>query len=712
MARSARKVVHWILGSILLLVIVGAVALWALVDTGAYKQQLETLVKEKTGRELVIAGPLRLTLFPALGVKTEKVALGNAPGFGDAPMLEVGEMAIHVEVMPLLKGRVQVDTVILDGLRLRLSRNRQGVTNWDDLLPPSTGQASPELPLSRKPAGGESGPLPLLAVAGIRIRDARIDWQDDMNGQTYHLGPLDLSVGRVTPGRPFPITARIGIESHAPDLRGTVSLSSKVAYEPVGPQIRLADLEIKPELNGKALPGERLAGRLVSPKLGIDLQADRLDSPRLQWRQTDFALALLDISVKNLRSAPDYRARLEVPAFDPRKLLNRLAVSLPPMADRAALASLTLTGDIRGNTRRAALQQIRLILDDSTLTGEITLASFTPLALRYTLALDGIDADRYLPPPATNPASKAPAPPAGTATAAAGEGLPLDFLRRLDAKGLLTIGRLKAMNLHSERIRIPLEARNGRIRLAPLAARLYQGVYAGDIRLDVTGPEPRIRLDERLQDVQIGPLLADLIGDDKIRGTATLSAKLAADGLDPLAFRRTLNGTARFDFRDGAVKGFDLVRIEQELRARLKGQPVPQKAGDERTAFSRITGSARITNGLARNDDLRAALPHARAIGAGVADLVSEKVDYTLKVKFTSEVAGQSGTPYEKIDKPPLPIHFRGTFGKLDIRPDFETVLKELARRELKKKEAEVKGRARKELEKKAGELLKGLKLP
>jgi len=712
MARSARKVVLWILGSILLLVIAGLVALWVLADTGAYKQQLETLVKEKTGRELVIAGPLRLTLFPALGVRTEKVALGNAPGFGDAPMLEVGELAIHVAVLPLLKGQVQVDTITLDGLRLRLARNRQGVTNWDDLLPPPGGQAPPEMPASPGPAGEESGPLPLLAVAGIRIRDARIDWQDAMTGQTYHLGPLDLSVGRVTPGHPFPISARLGIESHEPDLRGTVSLTGKVVYEPIGPRIRLANLEITPELTGKALPGERLSGRLASAKLDIDLQTDRLESPRLQWQQADFALSLLDITVTKLRRAPAYRARLEVPVFDPRKILAQLAISLPPMADNTALGSLALSTRIHGNVRRLALKQLRLSLDDSTLTGDIDLPSLAPPALRYTLKLDGIDADRYLPSPTTGPAAKAPAPPGGTATAAAGEALPLDFLRHLDAKGLLTIGKLKAMNLRSEQIRIPLEASRGRIRLAPLAARLYQGTYAGDIRLDVTGPEPRIRLDERLQNVQIGPLLADLAGDDKIRGTATLSAKLAADGLDPTAFRRTLNGTARFDFRDGAVKGFDLVRIEQELRARLKGQPIPPKADNAQTAFSRITGSAQVTNGLARNDDLRAALPHARAIGAGVADLVSEKVDYTLKVKFTSEVAGQSGTPYEKIDKVPLPIHFRGTFEKLDIRPDFEAVLKALARRELKKKEAEVKERARKELEKKAGELLKGLKLP
>ena len=714
MARSARKVVLWLAGGILLLMALAATALWVAVDTAALKQQLETRVRERTGREFAIAAPLELTLFPALGVRTGGVVLGNAPGFGDRPMLEVERLAIEVELLPLLRGEVRVDTVVLDGLRLRLLRNRRGRGNWEGMpITPAPATGAPRAPTDASTPAASSA-LPLLSVAGIRVRDARIDWEDAATGSGYHLGPLDLVVGRIVPGQPFPVSARLAVASHEPAIRGTVALKSRVTYEPQGPILRVAALAITPDLNGKALPGGRVAGELASPELRIDLAADRLDSPRLQWRENGLRIALNDVAVTALRTAPAWRATLSVPAFDLRGYLARLNVALPPMADTTTLRSLALDARLAGNTRQLAATALRLKLDESTLRGEVRLPRLAPPALRFDLRLDAIDADRYLPAPAKPPKTPRDVATPATAGAAAvtNKELPLELLRKLDLAGRIRIDRLKAMNLRSRAIQIPLQARDGRIRLAPLAARLYQGTYAGDIRLDATGAIPRLQLDERLENVQIGPLLKDLLGKDKLRGTANLAATLAANGLDPAAFRRTLDGTVRFDFRDGAMAGFDLPRIEQELRARLKGQPVPPPTAAAETAFSRITGSARIRNGLARNDDLRAALPHARAIGKGRLDLVRETVDYTLWVKFTSEVAGQAGTPYEKLDKPALPIHFTGPLAAPAIRPDFEAVLKALARRELKKREQEVKERARKALEKKARELFKGLKLP
>ncbi len=713
MAR-ARKVITRILLGLLLLALALGTTVWWLVDTAAWKQQLVTLVEKRTGRALTIPGDLRLTLFPALGVETGQVTLGNAPGFGPRPMLEIRRLAVHVKLLPLLRGEIAADTLVLDGLRLRLARNRQGRGNWEDLLasrPAPTGPAQPAPPAAGAPPPA-AGALPLLAIAGVEIRDARIDWRDARSGETLHLGPVDLRVGRIAPGQPFPLRARIGIASHDPELRGRLDVNTTLTFQPDASRLDLADLRIQPDLAGKALPGGTLRGRLSSPAIRLELASGRLDSPRLEWQGLGFALLLEQLRVTDLHSRPAYQARLRVPAFAPRQTLSALGLALPPMAGDDALQKAALEARLAGDPKSLSLTRLKLALDASTLEGEIRLPRLAPPAIRYRLRLDRIDADRYLPPPPEKGQATPVTPAAAASGAATGGGLPLKSLRALDVAGELEIGELKLMNLRSQSIRVPFRARQGRLRLAPLSARLYAGTYAGDIRLDVTGPDPHLQLNERLEKVRIGPLLKDYLGDDKLRGTADLAARLSADGLDPLAFRRTLNGTVRFDFRDGAVKGIDIPRMERELRARLKGRsPPPADSGNE-TAFSRITGSAKIVNGLARNDDLRAALPHARAIGKGVADLVSEKIDYTLYVKFTSEVKGQSGQAYEKIDKPPLPIRFRGPFDRIAIQPDFEALLKALAKREADKKKRELENRAREELEKKARELIKGLRLP
>ncbi len=710
MAR-AHKVISRVLLGFLLLALGLGVTLWALVDTGLWQQQLIEQIRERTGRTLSFGGDLRLMFFPALGVEATDVSLSNAPGFGERPMLQVGRLAVEVQVLPLLRGELRVDTVMLEELRLRLARNRQGLGNWQDLVRPSSAGKRKSAPAT---GPARRATLPVLALAGIRVRDAVIDWADAREGTAFHLGPLDLDVGQIRPGQPFPLEARIALASHTPAIWGRVSLKSRITFVPEGPVLHITALAVEPDLQGKALSGARVHGQLTSPDVKIDLATNRLDSPRLQWQDAGFDLALTNLTVTGLRTDPAWRAKLVVPAFDLRQYLSHLNITLPPMADDSTLHSLALDAGITGTRQRLAIDPLRLTIDDSTLRGSLRLPRLAPVAIRYDLRLDEIDADRYLPPPERHPATVRSSPPASpdAARAGGGHGLPLAALRRLDVEGRLRVDRLKAMNLHSQAIRVPLRARAGRIRLAPLSARLYQGTYAGDIRLDVTGPDPHIQLDEHLEQVQIGPLLRDLLGKDKLQGTANLAATLSADALDPVRFRRTLNGKAHFDFRDGVITGFDLPRIERELHARLKGQPLPAATGPSQTGFSRIRGTATIRNGLARNDDLRADFPHARAVGKGQADLVGETVDYTLWVKFTSEVEGQAGTPYEKLDKPALPVHITGPFGDPAIRPDFKAVLKELARRELKKREREMKNRARQELEKKARELFKGLKLP
>ena len=62
---------------------------------------------------------------------------------------------------------------------------------------------------------------------------------------------------------------------------------------------------------------------------------------------------------------------------------------------------------------------------------------------------------------------------------------------------------------------------------------MYQGGYEGDIKLDVRGKQPKISMNEKLQGVQVGPLLKDLNGEDTLSGTANGDATLVTTGHTP-----------------------------------------------------------------------------------------------------------------------------------------------------------------------------------
>ena len=83
---------------------------------------------------MTIEGDLALSVFPWLGLDIGPTQLSNADGF-DAPyMARMEAVEVRVKLLPLLRKQLEVNTVRLDGLRLNLGKNRQGETNWADIL--------------------------------------------------------------------------------------------------------------------------------------------------------------------------------------------------------------------------------------------------------------------------------------------------------------------------------------------------------------------------------------------------------------------------------------------------------------------------------------------------------------------------------------------------------------------------------------------------
>jgi AsmA protein len=172
----------------------------------------------------------------------------------------------------------------------------------------------------------------------------------------------------------------------------------------------------------------------------------------------------------------------------------------------------------------------------------------------------------------------------------------------------------------------------------------------------------------------------------------------------------SLNGTAEFSFKDGAVNGVNIAALIREAQATLEGQPLPKQQQPNRTDFALLRGSATVNNGLVRNDDLVMKSPLLRISGAGEVSLPKETIDYTLNTKFVGSLEGQGGKGQNKLEGVSIPVHVGGTFSNPTYVPDLGAVVKDAAKAEVDKRVQKEK----KKLEKKLGteipdSLLKGL---
>lgn len=687
-----------VVGLLVVLVVVAALVLPRFIDTNKIRDEIASRVKEKTGRDLVISGDIGWSVFPWLGVEIGVTSLSNAKGFGEVPFAQIAAVQARVKLMPLLRKEVEMSTLVLDGLQLNLAKDKSGRSNWADLLPAESAK-----PSSSETAKDADSALPLaaLAISGVEIRNAQVVWDDRAAGSKQQIEKLNLSVGAIRIGQPMDVTLDFVAKSGKPETASKVKLTGQVALSESFQQIEVRDLKLGVDAEGASLPNGKLAAQLSS-QLAVDLDKQTLSLK-------DLLVTVLDLKLQGQAQgtgisgdAAQFTGMLKLDTFAPRDLLKRLGQTLPEVSDASVLGKADAEFAFKATSTSANLSGLKLHLDDTAITGNAGVGNFAKPAINFDLLVDAIDLDRYLPPQKPGETKAAPTPAEAAAGGAAM--LPVETLRGLNLNGTLKIGQLKAYQLRSTDIRVTVAAKDGLVRVFPASAKLYQGSYNGDVTLDVRGKEPRIALDEKVAGVQAGPMLTDMLGSTKLTGTANVAMKINAAGNDPVAMRKTMNGTTNFSLTDGVIKGMDLLGDIRKAYAVIRGKPQPAASGDQ-TEFSALTGTATITNGLVNNPDLLAKSPLMQVQGNGTADLVSEKLDYRLSTTLVDSLEGKG-----ELTGRAIPVRITGTFGAPKVGVDLEAALKQEVQKQLEEKVQEkVQEKLQDKLQDKFQDKLKGL---
>jgi AsmA protein len=685
-----------VLGIVLLLV----AAIVLLVDPNDYRDDITSVVQDATGRELNIKGELHLSVFPWLGLSLGETRLSNAPGFAEKDFARVSSVDINVKLLPLLQQRIEMKTLHLNGLRVNLSRAADGRTNWDDLLaaPGETAEPAQTTP-AEQPSAGSPAPALAFAIGGVNIEDAQIVWDDKQAGQHVEVKPLSLRTGPIALGEPIDIHLRTQISLSEPALQTPIEFDGRISADPETQRYRLDGMKLSLNLRSELLPVSPLNVGLTG-NVDADLAQQQAKISGLQLRTLGLS-SKVEATIENLLSTPQAKGQLSVAKFSAKDLSKTLGIALPKMADAKALGKVSAKLEFDGSPDAVVVNNLQVVLDDSHLSGKLRAEHFAQPKLGFNLKLDAIDVDRYLPP-----ASAKQTPPAATpATAAAASAqLPLEPLRALDVKGELNIGKLKAANARVADIVLGLNAQGGKIRLQPLQASLYQGQYNGHVELDVRKDTPKISADEKLNSVHIGPLLKDVLGEDKVSGTANLAAKVTAVGITAEAITQTLNGSANFSFKDGAVKGVNIGQLIREAYAKIKNKPKPPKTTNQ-TDFAAVSGSVTIHNGVVSNQDLRASSPALRVAGKGSVDLPKQRINYLLNTSIVETDEGQGGKELAELKSLTIPIKITGTFDKPKFALDLAPVLKAKAKAKIKKEKKKLKKKVEKKVEEKKEEV-------
>lgn len=572
-------------------------------------------VRARTGHDLVIAGPTALSLFPRPAISLSDVSLSAPEGLEAPPTLVVPTLEAELRLWSLLAAQPAVERITLHRPTIELSVDAQGRRSWD--LTSVRSRRSRSLPATdstqaQQPSGEPKSATeprqttiqPKFGSGSVRVLDGTIRYRDHGSGSNAEIEALNVTLATDGPDAPLQIDGTLAVRGAKLAIAATVS--------PI--QGLLTDQPARLALKVAGVPFEGTYQGTLALTAGISLDGT------------------LKLQAASARALGDWLGR--------------------PLAANGDADAVTFSTDLKATPARVTLSNVQATFGPATMTGSLALDTRQERRrLSGNLDISDLDFGRLLVKPGRNRAS-APAPstpPSATPHAAPPPASPpsdeqardrgwnddpinLSILGLLDANITLSAGRLtyKDVKTGPSRLSLALEGGIGKVTIEDVG--LYGGRGRGFLTLDGTGEVLVAGVNLKLDGVALGPLLADALRFPWLEGRGGISLALAGQGLSERQIVEALNGKVEIASTDGAIVGLDVGKIVHNLqRARL---PSLEPSPDEKTPFRELSGTFTVTNGIAKNQDLRLVGTHLQLNGEGTLDLGPRHIDYTVRTKI------------------------------------------------------------------------------
>jgi len=652
--KSFSKLIGLLLLGVLLLLVAAGFALTHFFDPNDYKDEIRALAREHANLELELNGDIGWSLFPWLGIEITdaKIASADTP---DDPFADLRLLGLSVQVMPLLRKEIQMSDIRIDGLNLNLHRNAKGQGNWEHIgQSHSDGQSNvaQEAKQANSPDTTEqSSPTntPLkLDINSLIVNGARIDYHDEQSGQQFNLESVQFTTGAIRDSQPIALKFSGFLGNAKPLIRARIELTTKATIDQVLQRYLLDDMKLSGEIAGEPFNG-KTANFTVRGNLLYDQSAHvaRWDSLKLSINQLK---ALGELQATALDKHAQLSGALSIAPVNLKEFLSGVGVELPVMADTQALSHFELNTRLQGTSNSVLFNEIALSIDQTTLSGSAGIKDFNTTALYAHLQGDQLDADRYLPPVVKKAATERQAevkqqtehagnsgttalPDAPSKTAwSTDKQLPIEQLGKINADLNLAFNALTISKFPISQAKFELLARQGVITLNNLQGNLFNGEFKASARLDSNAEQALITLKHSTHNIPVEKILQTLEQEVTITGLLDLDADLATRGNSEQEWVDHLNGNLNFALHKGVLPDANLERQLCIGIATLNRKVLTSSTENKDTAFNDLRGTLKLRNGIAKNPDLRVAIPGLSIKGEGDIDLRVLSLDYYLGI--------------------------------------------------------------------------------
>lgn len=349
------KLAGIVIGILVLLAILAIVLLITFVSPNRLKPVLADQIMKTTGRQLVIDGDMSWTLFPYFGIKVGHSSLGNPAGFNQKIFAEMSNITIGVKIMPLFDKRIESSGIVLNGMKLHLIKNKNGLANWTFNLPANTktGDTTPSSTHKKMAMG--------LAISGVNITNASIDYADEQAKKYYNMNNFEFTANDIRLEKSFPIKSSFDFTANDPALSGHVNLKGNAAL--ANNVYTFDNLDFSAAIKQGA--------KKINLTMSGNVIAD-MDQQTLQWKNFKAKIANMDmtgkINVTGLKTNPVTNAEVQLSPFDLKETLQTIGQDTSTLQTaKSVKGDVNVIADasgvkIQGNLTLDTLQTTKILM--------------------------------------------------------------------------------------------------------------------------------------------------------------------------------------------------------------------------------------------------------------------------------------------------------------------------------------------------------------
>ncbi|HMD65345.1 MAG TPA: AsmA family protein [Stellaceae bacterium] len=638
------------LAVLIVLVIAAPFVIPLVVPVEAYQGRLTALVKQATGRDLEVAGPVKLSVFPALELEANDVSFANAPDASTPQMAKLKQLRVRLQLLPLLHGAVVVSRLVLVEPVIAFEVDKAGHPNWV-FGPAAAPSAAPAADKAEPAAAGGGLGISGLAVRETRLSDGKISYIDQRTGKAERLDGINMTLSQRS------LDSALDGDGSAVWNGESVTLAISIDK----PRALLDGAESQVGIKFAAAPITlNFSGRVTG------LPSVKLDG-------------VIDLETKSVRQ------------------LAKWAGS-PISSSGDGLGPLAIRGTVAMAGTKTSLSDADLALGATKAKGSVSIdsAGARPV-VTGKLDVDKLDLNPYLSlktastTPPSEAGGSAPAPLAAVQSDRSDMSIAVSPLTLADVDFDLEVGGIVYRRFQISASTVGVRVKDGRLTVELSRMALYRGNGRGTVTVDGSSAVPIIGLNVTLTQVQIAPLAQAAIDGSRLTGAGDLDIAVTGRGTSERDFISTLNGRGSLSLANGQIEGVDLpalaqsaAKIERDfirtlnvadtLKLLAHGQisKIPPLAlvenaarsfvgGGNTSNFAALTATCAVTNGVLRNNDLQLRFGAVPMTGAGTVDLRTRVVDYRVSVQLGEGVA--------------VPIQVNGTWDNLNYQPDMTAML-------------------------------------